>query len=87
MKKNKLYEEFEILAEKLGLKILNGKGSFDGGICIVNEKKVIVLNKTKPIEQRLRVLANIFLEFNLEKIYLVPALRAYIEEFRALELN
>ena len=48
MKKNKLYNEFEILAEKLGLKILNGRGSFDGGICIVNEKKIIVLNKTKP---------------------------------------
>ena len=53
----------------------------------MNEKKIIVLNKTKPIEQRLRVLANIFLEFNLEKIYLVPALRAYIEDFRTLELN
>jgi hypothetical protein len=87
MKKNKLYDEFEVLAEKLGLKILNGKGSFNGGICVVNEKKVIVLNKTKPIEQRLSVLANIFIEFNLEQIYLVPALRAYIEEFRTLKLN
>ena len=55
MKKNKLYDEFEALATKLDLKILKGKGSFNGGACIVNNEKVIVLNKLKPIEQRLRV--------------------------------
>ena len=87
MKKNKLYDEFEALATKLDLKILKGKGSFNGGVCTVNNEKVIVLNKLKPIEQRLRVLANSFVEFNLDDVYIVPALRAYIEEFRTLDLE
>jgi hypothetical protein len=87
MKKNKLYDEFEALATKLDLKILKGKGSFNGGACIVNNEKVIVLNKLKPIEQRLRVLAHSFVESNLDDVYIVPALRAYIEEFRTLELK
>ncbi|MGY8782947.1 MAG: hypothetical protein ACKVHA_06000 [Fidelibacterota bacterium] len=87
MKNNRLYTEFEELANKLGLKILKGKGNFHGGICIVNNEKVIVVNKMKPIEQRLRILANSFLEYNLDDIYLVPALRAYIEEFRTLDLK
>jgi len=86
MKNDKLYTHFEDLAEKLGLKILKGKGDFTGGTCIVNKKKVIVVNKQKPIEQRLKTLANSFLQFDLEKIYVVPAVRAYIEEHRTLGL-
>ena len=86
MKKVKLYTEFEELGQRLGLKILKGKGDFSGGTCIVNNETVIVINKMKPMEQRLRILATSFLEFNLDEIYLVPALRAYIEESRLLNL-
>ena len=86
MKKVKLYIEFEELGQRLGLKILNGKGDFSGGTCTVNNETVIVINKLKPMEQRLRTLATSFLEFNLDEIYMVPALRAYIEESRLLNL-
>ena len=86
MKKMKLYTEFEELGQRLGLKILKGKGDFSGGTCIVNNETVIVINKMKPMEQRLRTLATSFLEFNLDEIYMVPALRAYIEESRLLNL-
>ena len=79
MKNDKLFSEFENLAEKLGLKILKGKGDFIGGTCTVNNKKVIVVNKQKPMEQRLKTLAESLLEFNLEEIFIVPALRDYIE--------
>ena len=86
MKKVKLYTEFEELGQRLGLKILKGKGDFSGGTCTVNNETVIVINKLKPMEQRLRILATSFLEFNLDEIYMVPALRAYIEESRLLNL-
>ena len=86
MKKVKLYTEFEELGQRLGLKILKGKGDFSGGTCTVNNETVIVINKMKPMEQRLRTLAISFLEFNLDEIYIVPALRAYIEESRLLNL-
>ena len=86
MKKVKLYTEFEELGQRLGLKILKGKGDFSGGTCTVNNKTVIVINKMKPLEQRLRTLATSFLEYNIDEIYMVPALRAYIEESRLLDL-
>jgi len=86
MKKVKLYTEFEELGKRLGLKILKGKGDFSGGTCTVNSETVIVINKMKPMEQRLRTLATSFLEYNLDEIYIVPALRAYIEESRLLDL-
>ena len=44
MKNKELLEEFHALAEKLDIKIMKGKGDFSGGDCIVNEKKVIVIN-------------------------------------------
>ncbi|MBT3590488.1 MAG: hypothetical protein HOK52_12105 [Candidatus Marinimicrobia bacterium] len=86
MKKDKLFEEFESLGERLGVKIVKGKGNFIGGTCLINEEKVIVVNKAKPIEQRLRVLALSFLEWDLEGIFVVPALRAYIDNVNTLNL-
>ena len=41
----------------------------------VKIKKVIVINKNKPIEQRLNILASCFNEFDLEGMFLLPALR------------
>ena len=79
MKNQKLYSEFEDLIGRLGLRILNGKGDFFGGSCIVNNEKVIVINKLKPIEQRLKILVNSIADYNLDDIYIVPALREYIE--------
>ena len=66
MGNKKLYAEFELLAEKLDLKIIKDKGNFIGGVCIIKDEKVIVVNKMKPLEQRLRVLANSFLSYNLD---------------------
>lgn len=84
IKNEKLYSEFEALGERLGVKIINGKGNFSGGYCIVKDETVIVVNKLKPIEHRLKVLATSFLEYNLDDIYMIPALRAYIEDTRSL---
>tara|TARA_Y100001970_G_scaffold254753_1_gene330832 strand:+ start:198 stop:458 length:261 start_codon:yes stop_codon:yes gene_type:complete len=86
VKKEKLFTEFEELAKRLGVKILKGRGNFTGGNCVVNDEPVIVVNNMKPIEHRLKTLANSFLEYNLDNIYVVPALRAYIEESRSLDL-
>ena len=79
MNSDKLFSEFENLDEKLGLKILKGKGDFIGGICTVNNKTVIVVNKQKPMEQRLKTIANSLVKLNLEEIFIVPAVRDYIE--------
>ena len=85
MKKKQIFEEFETISEKLGLRIIKGKGDFKGGSCKINNKTVIVINNLKPLEHRLKVLATSFLEHNLDGIYIVPYLRAFIEQFRNLD--
>ena len=57
MNKDKLYNEFEDLAVKLGMRIIKGKGDFKGGVCILKDEKIIVVNKRKPMEQKLKILA------------------------------
>ena len=69
MKNKDLLDEFHLLAEKLEIKILKGKGDFLGGSCIVNNEKVIVINKSKPIEQRLNTLASCFNAYDLEGVF------------------
>jgi len=86
MKNNKLLDEFHLLAEKLDIKIMKGKGDFSGGSCTINNEKVIVINNGKPIEQRLNILASCFKEYNLEDLFIVPALREYIDHTNRLDL-
>ena len=78
-------DEFNALAEKLDVKIMRGKGDFSGGSCVVNEEKVIVINNMKPIEQRLNTLASCFRDYDLEGLYIVPALRKFINDVTKLE--
>ena len=86
MKFEELLEEFELLSDRIGVKIIKGKGDFMGGNCTINEEKVIVINNNKPIEQRLNILAKSFIEYDLDKLYIVPALRAYINDCQTLGL-
>ncbi len=86
MKNNDLLDEFHLLAEKLDVKIMKGKGDFSGGSCTVNNEKVIVINNGKPIEQRLNILASCFKDYNLDGLFIVPALREYIKDFNMLDL-
>ena len=79
MKSKKIYEEFEKLAVKMNLKIIHGVGDFDGGLCNLNGDELIILNKKKPIEQRLKVLVSVFQKLDLENKFIVPGLRDYIQ--------
>jgi hypothetical protein len=51
-------------------------------MCSVNEEVYIVLNKIKPIDQRLGVLGEEFSKLDLSNIFLPPILRAYIEDIQ-----
>ena len=78
MKHDKLMILFEELAEKMNINIVQGKGDFQGGLCSVNDDTYVVLNKIKPIDQRLNILAREFSKLDLLNIFLQPALREFI---------
>ena len=78
MKPETLLTLFEELAEKMDINVVQGKGDFQGGMCSLNDESYIVLNKLKPVDQRLGVLVKEFSKMNLKKIFIQPALREYI---------
>jgi len=82
IKPEKLFILFEELAEKMSINIVQGKGDFIGGICSVNEETYIVINKVKPLAQRLNVLGSEFSKLNLNNIFVPPALRNFIEDMQ-----
>ena len=80
VKPDKLMNMFKELAEKLDINIVQDIGYFNGGTCTFYDDNYIVVYKSKPIEQRLKVLANAFKKKKLSDTYLIPALRSYIDE-------
>ena len=88
MKLTAVFGEFELLAEKLGIRILQERGDFNGGYCLLEEEQIIVVNKLKPLAQRIRALAQAFARLDTSQIYLKPAIREMIEtEFNSPQLT
>tara|TARA_B100000900_G_scaffold404827_1_gene413679 strand:+ start:279 stop:569 length:291 start_codon:yes stop_codon:yes gene_type:complete len=79
-KKSQLLEDFLMLGEKCGIKIIHDKGDFNGDNCILFSNNTIVINKHKPIEQRLYVLAKCFSQTNLDNVYIKPVIRELIDK-------
>jgi ribosomal protein L16/L10AE len=80
LNEKKIFEYLMELAERMGFRVIKGKGDFDGGDCRVNEDKVIVINKIKPIEYQSKTVAEGLANYGLSDHYLIPAVRTYIEE-------
>jgi hypothetical protein len=51
-----------------------------GTIVYFLQTNTIVINKHKPLDQRLHVLAKCFSQINLENVYIKPVLRDLIEQ-------
>ena len=88
MKSTAVLQEFEQIAEELGICIMQERGNFNGGYCLLEEKRIIVINKQKPLEQRIRALAHAFSRLDTSQIYLKPIIREMIEtEYNSPQLT
>ena len=79
MKPTIIFQEVEHLAKALDVKIIQKKGNFMGGYCILEKEGLIIVNKLNSIEQRIRVLAQAFSKMDILKIYVKPAIRCIID--------
>ena len=79
MKPTIIFQEFEKLAEKMDIKIIQEKGDFKGGYCLLEKEGIIVVNKLKPLEQQIQALGQAFSSLDTSHLYLKPAIRELIE--------
>jgi len=87
MKAKTIYRKLSVIADRLGVKIIRGKGNFKGGSCVIKEESVIVINSNKPFEDRVKNLALGLLEFNLDKIDIDLKIKNIIDDYKYIEVK
>jgi hypothetical protein len=72
-------EKIEKILQETGYVIRYERGNFQSGYCILEEKKVLVLNKFLTLEGRINTLIDILPLLNLEPDALAPESRRILE--------
>ncbi len=79
MKKTEIISGLIELANNLDIAIRKEKGINTEGICTVNDKKIILLNKNSPLERAIFVISRSLAEVGLDDLYIKPILREVID--------
>ncbi len=80
MTHDELFEELKSLAAQLNLPVRFETGDFDGGLCVVNDTRLIILNRRAALPRKVGTLALSLAQCNLDSIYVKPAVREAIED-------
>lgn len=84
MKPIQLYQELTNLAEKIGLQVSEQNFRTTGirvrsGFCRVKEQDCCIIDKHIKLNNKIEVLAECLNEMPLENVYILPAVREYLE--------
>lgn len=80
MTQQQTYDELKLLAEQIGLTVRVEMGDFDGGLCTVHDRKVILINRRHFLSKRINVMARALNQIGLGDVFVKPALRETIED-------
>jgi len=80
MKPERIRDEFEILAERLGFTVRYERGDFRGDACRIMGDRVIIINRQMPVPHQNVAFARIFARQDLSGISLLPVLREMIDD-------
>ncbi|MCX6141181.1 MAG: hypothetical protein NTX15_10210 [Candidatus Kapabacteria bacterium] len=83
MKAEKLLEELMELAKTLDYNVRRESGTFRGGACVVHEQRLIILNRSMPLEAAAVILARALSRLIPDDQFMKPAVREIIERERA----
>lgn len=80
MKTDKLLMELEQLVEQAGYTIRKERGTFRGDHCVVEGDKLVVVNKNKPPQEQVGLMARVLMDKDLQDTYIKPVVRKELEE-------
>lgn len=78
-------KKLEQLLENLGYKIIYEKGNFQSGYCLVNERKMIVMNKFYKTDMRVNNLLKILAELQIKSEQLAEEQQAFFDSLPITE--
>jgi len=81
MKPKLLFQELTKICNDTGIKVRKDILKSRGGYCLLDDNKLIILNKMLPDETHCRILAKCIAELNIHhsNTFIVPAVRQFIE--------
>ena len=82
-----ILQGFESLIQNLSIDLRYEKGDFQGGLCKVGNKDVLIINCKLPLEKKIILMADELTRLDLDQIYIRPALRNIIEDRKFKFLN
>jgi hypothetical protein len=80
MKTKDYIDELYNLAKQLDITIRKDSGNFGGGLCVVNKKKFIILNRTLTPEMTMNLIAKCLSNLPVEDVYMKPAVRTLLNK-------
>ena len=86
MKPEEMYQHLKELAERLNITVLEQNLRKSGvnaqsGFCIVKNRKLFILDKTKSTFEKNTIMASFFSKAIHDDIYIMPAVRDFIKKF------
>ena len=66
--------------EKMAVEVRFRKGYFKGGLCRLNEKNIIYLNRSLPDEKNIQILIQELSKFNLEGLDISPQIKEMLRK-------
>ena len=90
MKPDQLYQELKDLADKMNITVSEQNLRISGirvksGMCKVKGKDMIILDKNSSIYKKNKVLATYLNQMPLEDLYIVPAVRDWLQKYSEKE--
>lgn len=80
MSSEELFTELKSLAAELSLPVRFEQGDFEGGICVVNDARVLIVNKRATMQKKIATLAASLAQCDLDSIFVKPAVREAIDD-------
>jgi hypothetical protein len=80
MTPRQIVDALEEIAKSLKIEVRRDRLESNGGICYLEEKPLIVLNKLSPFEAQAQTLAAALANFDLENVPMKPVVRKYFED-------
>ena len=82
MQDQEVLEQLEELVLQLGLELRWEEGEFTGGICRLRGQKILLVNRSLPPLDKVRVLCRELSQADLSRTFVLPALRERILQTR-----
>lgn len=79
MVESEILSNLENIVSQLGIHLRYEKGDFQGGVCRLRDARVLIINKSLQIQQKIEVIAKELSQIDLSGVFIIPALRELIE--------